>query len=56
MTMRPLAEYACGPGSGAEASDSTEGSHRYQSAPGPHDAASDPLPARREVKIAMAPE
>ena len=30
----PLAQYARGPGSGAGASGSTEGSHRHQSAPG----------------------
>jgi hypothetical protein len=46
MTIPPLAEYARGTGSGAEASDSTEGSHRHQSAPGPHDVARDPLPLR----------
>src|SRR6266568_4249882 len=34
MTIPPLAQCAHGPGSGAKASDSTEGSHRHDSAPG----------------------
>jgi hypothetical protein len=58
-TTFPLAQCACGAGSGTEASDSTEGSHPHQSAPAPHDAARDPpcseLDVRRKVSEAADP-
>ena len=53
-TTFPLAQCACGPGSGAEASGSTKGSHRHHSAPGPRDSARDPSCSELDVRRAVS--